>query len=92
MANAQETLASWRAHPTLKLIVFDICLPACYRYVLLLRVATRRQDADEAHRVLLALAEDELRPSRANTVPAIAAWFASPAAPAPIGWKNGDLL
>ena len=37
MANAQETLASWRAHPTLKLIVFDICLlgrllgwlPAC---------------------------------------------------------------
>lgn len=73
------------------------CLPACYRYVLLLRVATRRQDADKAHRVLLALAEDVLRPywlrpSRANTVPAIAAWFASPAAAAPIGWKNGDLL
>ena len=58
----------------------------------MLRVATRRQDADEAHRVLLALAEDELRPSRANTVSAIAAWFASPAAAAFIGWKNGDLL
>jgi len=49
-------------------------------YVLLLNAATKAQDASRAEQVLLAMAEDVLRPSQRHTWPALEAWFTSPAA------------